>query len=412
MENVEQSKRSLGSTLVLALGTFAVGMDAFIVSAFLPEMAEDLSVSASMAGWSVTAFALAYALLAPIIATMTSTVARRRLLVSSLVLLGLANIASAACTTLGLLILTRIAAAASAAAYTPNAGATAAAMVHPGQRARALSVVIGGLTVATALGVPLGHAISVFMNWRASLAFVGVLAFAAAATVFFVMKPMPGGAAIGLRQRLSVLARPGVVGILMLTVFGMAAAYSAYAFVISILEGFQIPPANFTMMLFMYGLGAFCGNYLSGWATDRHGPIMTLACAYLVMTLALGGLGLMSGGKGLEAIYPISFLIACWGGQQLGPVTRTAAKADQPGSTGSQPGHCAELFGNLYRDRYRDNDRRPADWPGRFVSVMGRGGTGCNCDVLHHDVWKYRAPRLRSRIELGSRAAPGRAPGT
>lgn len=314
MENVEQSKRSLGSTLVLALGTFAVGMDAFIVSAFLPEMAEDLSVSASMAGWSVTAFALAYALLAPIIATMTSTVARRRLLVSSLSLLGLANIASAACTTLGLLILTRIAAAASAAAYTPNAGATAAAMVHPGQRARALSVVIGGLTVATALGVPLGHAISVFMNWRASLAFVGVLAFAAAATVFLVMKPMPGGAAIGLRQRLSVLARPGVVGILMLTVFGMAAAYSAYAFIISILEGFQIPPANFTMMLFMYGLGAFCGNYLSGWATDRHGPIMTLACAYLVMTLALGGLGLMSGGKGLEAIYPISFLIACWGG--------------------------------------------------------------------------------------------------
>lgn len=122
MENVEQSKRSLGSTLVLALGTFAVGMDAFIVSAFLPEMAEDLSVSASMAGWSVTAFALAYALLAPVIATMTSTVARRRLLVSSLLLLGLANIASAACMTLGLLILTRIAAAASAAAYTPNAG--------------------------------------------------------------------------------------------------------------------------------------------------------------------------------------------------------------------------------------------------------------------------------------------------
>ncbi|OMG93466.1 MFS transporter [Achromobacter xylosoxidans] len=313
MENVEQSKHSLGSTLVLALGTFAVGMDAFIVSAFLPEMAEDLSVSASMAGWSVTAFALAYALLAPVIATMTSTVARRRLLVSSLLLLGVSNIASAACTTLALLILTRVAAAASAAAYTPNAGATAAAMVHPSQRARALSVVIGGLTVATALGVPLGHAISVFMNWRASLAFVGVLSFAAAATVFLVMKPMPGGTAIGLRQRLSVLAKPGVVGILMLTVFGMAAAYSAYAFIISILEGFQIPPANFTMMLFMYGLGAFCGNYLSGWATDRHGPIMTLACAYLVMTLALGGLGLMPSGKELEAIYPISFLIACWG---------------------------------------------------------------------------------------------------
>lgn len=86
----------------------------------------------------------------------------------------------------------------------------------------------------------------------------------------------------------------------MLTVFGMAAAYSAYAFVISILEGFQIPPANFTMMLFMYGLGAFCGNYLSGWATDRHGPIMTLACAYLVMTLALAAWASCPAGKDLK----------------------------------------------------------------------------------------------------------------
>jgi len=312
-ENSEKLPSTLGSTLVLASGTFAVGTDAFVVSAFLPEMAESLSVTTAMAGWSVTAFALTYALLAPIIAAMTSTVPRRKLLVSSLILLGLSNVASAVCTTLPLLILTRIAAAASAAAYTPNAGATAAAMVHPSQRARALSVVIGGLTIATALGIPIGHVISVILNWRASLVFVGVLSFVSAATVFYVMKPMPGGVAVGLRQRVSILKKPGISSILMLTVFGMAACYAPYAFTISILDALRVPASSFTMMLFLYGVGAFGGNYLSGWVTDKRGPIITLGGAYLVMTLALVGLAIMSSVKEAEGIYLLALLMVCWG---------------------------------------------------------------------------------------------------
>jgi predicted MFS family arabinose efflux permease len=106
----------LNSTFILALGTFAVGTDAFIVSAFLPAMADGLSVTPAMAGQSVTVFALAYALLAPAIATLTSAVPRRKLLVWALIFLGLANIASALSPTLGTLIVTRIAAAAAAAA--------------------------------------------------------------------------------------------------------------------------------------------------------------------------------------------------------------------------------------------------------------------------------------------------------
>lgn len=154
----------LGSVLVLALGTFAVGTDAFIVSAFLPEMARELGVTTAMAGQSVTIFALAYALLAPVIATLTATLPRRRLLMAALFFLGLANIGSALAPSLGVLIATRIAAAAAAATYTPNAGAVAAQLVGPEQRARALAIVIGGLSISTALGVPLGHVASTLFD--------------------------------------------------------------------------------------------------------------------------------------------------------------------------------------------------------------------------------------------------------
>ncbi|HKU96442.1 MAG TPA: MFS transporter, partial [Vineibacter sp.] len=157
----------LGVALVLALGTFAVGTDAFIVAAFLPAMADGLTVTPAMAGYSVTAFALSYALLAPIIATLASTLPRRALLAAALMLLALTNVGSALAPSLGILIATRVAAAAAAAAYSSNAVAVVGLLAAPEVRARMVAIVIGGLTVATAIGVPLGRVASTVMDWRA-----------------------------------------------------------------------------------------------------------------------------------------------------------------------------------------------------------------------------------------------------
>lgn len=56
--------RGLSSTIILSLGTFAVGTDTFVVAGFLPQMAKTLQVSPQAAGQSVTVFAVAYAVLA------------------------------------------------------------------------------------------------------------------------------------------------------------------------------------------------------------------------------------------------------------------------------------------------------------------------------------------------------------
>lgn len=158
----------LGVPLMLALGTFAVGTDAFIVAAFLPAMADGLAVTPAEAGHSVTAFALSYAILAPIIATLASALPRQALLAGALAVLAVANIGSALAPSLGILIATRVAAAAAAAAYSPNAVAAAGLLARPEAKARTLALVIGGLTVATAIGVPLGRIASVVIDWRAA----------------------------------------------------------------------------------------------------------------------------------------------------------------------------------------------------------------------------------------------------
>ncbi|HWX48452.1 MAG TPA: MFS transporter [Roseomonas sp.] len=262
----------LASTLVLALGTFAVGTDAFVVAAFLPAMAQGLAVTPAAAGQSVTAFALAYALLAPVIATATASLPRRALMIGALVSLGMANLGSAVAPTLGVLIATRIAAAAAAAAYTPNAGAVAAALVRPDLRARALAVVIGGLTIATALGVPLGRVASAALSWRAALGLVGAISFAAALGVLAIMPRVPGNPRVPLGERLALLRRPGVMAVLPLTVLGMAACYMPYAFTVQVLQAVAVPDGAVTAMLFCYDRPAQRRPSGGGGLGGRYGP--------------------------------------------------------------------------------------------------------------------------------------------
>src|SRR5690606_11033412 len=52
--------------LWMALGTFAVGTEGFMIAAILPRIAGDLAVSVQAAGQLVTIFALTYALSSPV----------------------------------------------------------------------------------------------------------------------------------------------------------------------------------------------------------------------------------------------------------------------------------------------------------------------------------------------------------
>ncbi|MFL6056497.1 MAG: MFS transporter [Actinoallomurus sp.] len=302
----------LTSTLVLALGTFAVGTDAFIVAGFLPSMARTLHVSAGAAGQSVTAFAVAYAVLAPVLATATARLPRRRLLVGALLVLGVANLGSALAPDLPLLIACRVLAAAGAAVYTPGAGAVSAALVRAEMRARALAVVVGGLTVATALGVPLGDLAGHWLGWRTALGLVAGLSLVAAAGVYWIMPSLPGGPRVPLRTRLALLRRPGVASVLPLTILGMAASYIVYAYSVPALRGVGVPESSTVLMLFLYGAGAVAGNLVSGYATDRWGPVRVLTGGYLALALALAALGVIAA-TGFRSGPVAGALVLLWG---------------------------------------------------------------------------------------------------
>lgn len=278
--SIRNRQPSLAACWPLVIATFAVGTDAWIVAGFLSAMALDLRVGTGAAGWTVTVFALSYAVSAPLLAAWTSRRPRRALLVVALVLLAAANLASAVAPDLVALLLARAAAGAAASLVTPTAGVIAAALAPQSHRARALALVVTGLTLATAIGVPLGAAMSSALSWRSAVAAVAGLCLLAAGAVHLLCPETSGTAPSSVRSRFSPLVDPQIRRTLLLTWLGMAAAYAPYAFLGTVTDTRGV---RLTAMLAAYGCGALGGSLASGPLTDRIGAQRTLMLAYSTM---------------------------------------------------------------------------------------------------------------------------------
>jgi predicted MFS family arabinose efflux permease len=86
---------SLTSLVRLTLGAFAIGTEGFMIAGLLPTLARDLNVGLPAAGHLVTAFSLAYAIGAPIMAVLTAGLERRRLLAVAVGGFALGNLVAA-----------------------------------------------------------------------------------------------------------------------------------------------------------------------------------------------------------------------------------------------------------------------------------------------------------------------------
>jgi predicted MFS family arabinose efflux permease len=105
--------------LALALGTFAVGTESFMIAAILPAIASSVRVGAPAAGQLVTAFTLVYALSSPILTALTASHSRRILLLGSLGAFLTANLFAAAATSYWALMGARVLLAIAAGLYVP-----------------------------------------------------------------------------------------------------------------------------------------------------------------------------------------------------------------------------------------------------------------------------------------------------
>ena len=168
---------SLTSLIWLSLGAFAIGTEGFMIAGLLPALAHDLDVGLPAAGHLVTAFSLAYAIGAPVLAVLTAGLERKRLLAVAMGGFALANLLAAVAPDYAGLLAARLLLALAAATFMPAASGFAAGLGGVARHGRALARITSGLTLAIVAGVPLGVLVGEGFGWRAT--FLGVAGLAA-----------------------------------------------------------------------------------------------------------------------------------------------------------------------------------------------------------------------------------------
>lgn len=284
----------MGSLLWLALGAFAVGTEGFMIAGLLPTIGGDLGVSVAAAGDLVMVFGVTYAVGSPIVAVLTGSLERKRLLLAAIAAFGIANLLAAWLPGFTALLAARALLALTAATFMPTATAYAATTVAPERRGRAISLVYTGFTLALVVGVPLGTLIGNAFGWRATFEGIAVLAVLAWIGLALALRPLAGAAAIGLRARLAAASVPGVPSTLLLTVLALAGAFSVYTYFAPYVQtALGLGSNGVALFLLLFGASAFVGNLAGGYVADRVPARRALRVTLSVLTLAFVSMALV-----------------------------------------------------------------------------------------------------------------------
>jgi Arabinose efflux permease len=272
--------------LVLALGTFAIGTDSFVVAGLLPDIARSFQISVGAAGQLITAYAFTYAVMTPLMAALTVHWPRKRVLLGGLGIFIIGNILTATLPSFELVLASRAMAGAGGAMFTPAASAAAAALVAPERRGRALAIVMAGLSGATALGAPIGTLVGSAGDWRMTMWLVAALGALAALGAGVSLPHVPTPPPLRLRERLAPLGDARVTATLLTTLLVLSGLYVVYNYIsIAFDRATGGDGKTLAALLSVWGVAATIGNLAAGSLTDRLGSRRIINLAILVVAL-------------------------------------------------------------------------------------------------------------------------------
>ncbi|MGR2753609.1 MFS transporter [Agromyces arachidis] len=281
----------------------------------LPEMSADLGVGEPLVGLLVSVFAFAVVVTSAPLTALTQRMPRRTLLTAVLVLLAATSIASALVPEYWMLVGVRVVGGIAHGVFWALVGAYPARLVGHDALGRAVSIVLGGGTLALIAGVPISTALGQALGWRPVFVLVGLVTLAGALLVRVVLPtdaaaPAAPRPATGSTAAIRVAAGGGmkaVLAVCVVTAVVMIGQYAALTYVAPILTGVVgASPAAVAPLLFASGLAGAAGLVVAGTRAARDSA-RALVVAMLAIAVALV---VMSAEPGL---WPAVIAYTAWG---------------------------------------------------------------------------------------------------
>ncbi|MEU6943767.1 Cmx/CmrA family chloramphenicol efflux MFS transporter [Streptomyces sp. NPDC046316] len=276
---------------ILGLSVFALGTSEFMLSGLLPPIADDMNVSIPRAGLLISAFAIGMVVGAPLLAVATLRLPRKTTLVTLITVFGLGQVAGALAPNYAVLFASRVVSALACAGFWAVGAAVAIAMVPVGSRARAMAVMIGGLSIANVLGVPAGAFLGEHLGWRAAFWAVGVASAIALVGVVTRIPHIPvPETRPRLKRELAIYRDRQVLLAIVITALAAGGVFCAFSYLAPVITDVAGIDARWvSAILGLFGIGALIGTTIGGRVADAHlfGVLLSGVTASTVFLVAL-----------------------------------------------------------------------------------------------------------------------------
>lgn len=272
-----------------ALCNLVIGSGAFVLGGILQPMSASLGISVAAAGQAMTAYAIATAVLAPLLIILTARWPRKRAVQLALSLFTAGCLVCAVAPNFPLLLLGRVLMGAGAM-FTAAASALAVSMVVPSLRGRALSITFLGMSISYAVGLPIGAWLGFEFGWRVPVWLSAGASLAALIAASWLIPADMASAGTSFAGFRAAARQPAVLRVWGRTLLYFIAIFSVFAYVGPVLQALNpMSSAQLSATLAVFGLAGVAGTLMGGWATDRFGALrsMRVQLAVLVAMMCL-----------------------------------------------------------------------------------------------------------------------------
>ena len=253
---------------ILTIGMFALGMDAYIVAGLIPSISQSFNKSSSAIGQGVTVFTLFFSISAPIFSTILAKSPVKKILIIAFSIFTLANIITAISMNYMLYIVSRAIAGLGAGVFSPIAISASNHLVSEKHKGKAIAFTVGGMSVGTVIGVPLGLEIANISNWRFAMLVIIVISFIALISISILMPKFKIEAPPNLKDRFQLFLNKHVLRVISVTLCAAIASLGLYTYLADIIKT-NTDTKNLTHYLTAWGIGGLIGSFGIGFIIDR-----------------------------------------------------------------------------------------------------------------------------------------------
>jgi len=272
----------------LALGVFGLVTAEFLPASLLTPMARDLGITDGAAGQAVTATALVGAIAAPSIPLLTRNLDRKAVMLALTVLLVVSNAMAASAQSLAMLLAARVLLGVALGGFWSMAAALTMRLVPGPQFARAMSVILTGVSFATVCAAPVGAYMGELWGWRSAFVAAGAVSLIALGAQLVALPALPPRDRPGLRVLGELLARRHVRVALLAVLLVISGHFAGFTYIRPLMEDVtHLPVAAISAILLGYGIGGFFGNFAGGFVAERSERLAVVLGGASIAVLAV-----------------------------------------------------------------------------------------------------------------------------